>query len=69
MVDRVFREWLKSVERQQLQMKTIEDNKRIESSVKAMQRKVAAENKANQRIVKLSDLNTADDIEETTLAI
>jgi len=69
MVDRVFREWLKSVERQQLQMKTIEDNKRIESSIKAMQRKVAAENKANQRIVKLSDLNTADDIEETTLAI
>ena len=50
-------------------MKTIEDNKRIESSIKAMQRKVAAENKANQRIVKLSDLNTADDIEETTLAI
>lgn len=61
--ERSFREWLKSPDRQRLQSKIIEDNNRIETSILAMHKKVVADNKGNEKIVRLSNLLTDSSIE------
>lgn len=47
----------------------VEDNKRIENSIKSMHTKIKKENNSNELVLRLSNLNVNPSFEETSLAI